>query len=417
MNDMKFVELHGERVAYRESGSGEVVMLIHGMAGSSDTWQAVVPELARHYRVIAPDLLGHGQSAKPRTDYSLGAFAAGLRDLLDELGITRATIVGHSLGGGVAMQFLYQHPEYCQRLILVSSGGLGPDVGWILRLLAAPGAEFVLPVIAPKVVLGIGNRVGSWLGTVGRGSPRAGQIWAAYCSLSDSPTRAAFLRTLRSVVDYRGQSVSALSRLRLRSEVPTLVIWGERDQIIPVEHGYEVRAARPNSRLEVLAGLGHFPHVESPTEVASAIKEFIAGSQDAANHVTHRYSQSRGPRRSFEVSEDSKVELRRLFDDLKSHKQIEVAIGVLMGLRGCSPDDAVKDFVDAVHETGVGPGDLGRALIDLASGQEPPSHRAEALQRWGHLLALRGRTVDQNEGAVNTTVRVCYGPENESTPR
>ena len=331
MNDVKYVEMHGERVAYRESGSGEVVMLIHGMAGSSDTWQAVVPQLARHYRVLAPDLLGHGRSAKPRTDYSLGAFAAGLRDLLDELGISRATIVGHSLGGGVAMQFLYQHPQYCQRLILVSSGGLGPDVGWILRLLAAPGAEFVLPIIAPKVVRGIGNRLGSWLSTVGLGSPRAEQIWAAYCSLSDPPTRAAFLRTSRSVVDYRGQSVSALSRLRLRSEVPTLVIWGERDQIIPVEHGYEVRAARPNSRLEVLAGLGHFPHVESPTEVASAIKEFIAGSQDAANHVTHRYSQSRGPRRSFEVSEDSKVELRRLFDDLKSHNKLRLRSGFSWG--------------------------------------------------------------------------------------
>jgi hypothetical protein len=314
------------------------------------------------------------------------------------------------------MQFLYQHPQYCQRLILVSSGGLGPDVGWILRLLAAPGTELVLPIIAPKVVRGIGNRLGSWLSTVGLGSPRAEQIWAAYCSFSDPPTRAAFLRTLRSVVDYRGQSVSALSRLRLRSEVPTLVIWGERDQIIPVEHGYGVQSARPGSRLEVLAGLGHFPHVEAPTEVASAIKEFIAGSQDAANHVTHRYSQSRGPRRSFEVSEDSKVELRRLFDDLKSHKQIEVAVGVLMGLRGYSSDDAVKDFVDAVHETGISPGDLGRALIDLASGQEPPSHRAEARQRWGHLLAQRGRTLDQNEGAVNTTVRVRYGPENESTP-
>ena len=124
MNDVKYVELHGQRVAYREAGSGEVVMLIHGMAGSSDTWQAVVPQLARRYRVIAPDLLGHGQSTKPRTDYSLGAFAAGLRDLLDEVGISRATIVGHSLGGGVAMQFLYQHPQYCQRLILVSSGGL-----------------------------------------------------------------------------------------------------------------------------------------------------------------------------------------------------------------------------------------------------------------------------------------------------
>ncbi len=187
MSDVKYVELHGQRMAYREAGSGEILVLIHGIAGSSDTWRAVMPQLAKRYRVIAPDLLGHGQSAKPRTDYSLGAFAAGLRDLLDELGISRATIVGRSLGGGVAMQFIYQHPEYCQQLILVSSGGLGPDVGWILRLLAAPGAEFVLPVIAPKVVLGIGNRVGSWLSTVGLGSPRAEQFWASYSSLSDPP--------------------------------------------------------------------------------------------------------------------------------------------------------------------------------------------------------------------------------------
>jgi pimeloyl-ACP methyl ester carboxylesterase len=225
---------------------------------------AVLPELAKHCRVIAPDLLGHGQSDKPRTDYSLGAFAASLRDLLDELGISGATIVGHSLGGGVAMQFLYQHPEYCRRLILISSGGLGPDVGWILRLLAAPGAELVLPVIAPKVVLRAGNQMRSWLSTVGLSSPRAGPIWDAYCSLADPPTRSAFLRTLRSVVDYRGQSVNALSRLCLRIEMPTLVIWGDRDAIIPVEHGSAVPAARPGSRLAVLPGLGHFPTSNPP---------------------------------------------------------------------------------------------------------------------------------------------------------
>lgn len=391
MSDVRYVELHGQRVAYREAGSGEVVVLIHGMAGSSDTWQAVMPQLAQRYRVIAPDLLGHGQSAKPRTDYSLGAFAAGLRDLLDELGISRATIVGHSLGGGVAMQFIYQHPEYCQRLILVSSGGLGPDVGWILRLLAAPGVKFVLPVIAPKVVLGIGNRVRSWLSTVGLGSPRAEQFWAAYSSLSDPPARAAFLRTLRSVVDYRGQSVSALSRLRLRAEVPTLVVWGEGDRVIPVEHGYGVRALRPGSRLEVLAGLGHFPHVEAPAEFTSAIEEFIAGSEDAA----------------------AATPLSSLFDDVRSHKQIEVAVGVLTELRGCSPDEALEDFVDGVRDTGVSAYDLGHALVDLASGQQPP-YMAEALQRWGHLLALRGRTGDRDEHAVNTTVRVRYGPQNGS---
>src|SRR3954453_21546910 len=146
MSELKYLELHGDRVAYRDAGAGEALLLIHGMAGSSETWRAMIPQLAKKYRVVAPDLLGHGQSAKPRGDYSLGAFAAWLRDLLDELGITRATVVGQSLGGGVAMQFTYQHRDYCERLALISSGGLGPDLSWILRILSAPGAELVLGI-------------------------------------------------------------------------------------------------------------------------------------------------------------------------------------------------------------------------------------------------------------------------------
>jgi len=275
MNDVKFLELHGDQVAYRDEGSGEVLLLIHGMAGSSDAWRELIPRLAKSYRVVAPDLLGHGQSTKPRGDYSLGAFAVWLRDLLDELGIARATIVGHSLGGGVAMQFIYQHPDYCERVILISSGGLGPDVGWILRLLSAPGAEFVLPLIAPKPVLKVGNKIGSWFTSSGMRAPRASEIWRAYSSFSDRPTRDAFLRTLRSVVDYRGQAVSALNRLHVRSELPTLTIWGEDDEIIPVEHGHAAQAARPGSRLEVLPGVGHFAHVEAPTEVADIIDDFM----------------------------------------------------------------------------------------------------------------------------------------------
>ncbi len=187
MSEMRYLDLHGERVAYRDEGTGEALLLIHGMAGSSATWRAVIPELAKKYRVVAPDLLGHGESAKPRGDYSLGAFAAWLRDLLDELGISRATVIGQSLGGGVAMQFTYQHRDYCQRLVLISSGGLGPDLNWILRILSAPGAELVLPVVAPQPVLNLGNKLGSWLTSAGIQSPRAGEMWSAYCSLSDRP--------------------------------------------------------------------------------------------------------------------------------------------------------------------------------------------------------------------------------------
>src|ERR1700739_4305313 len=160
---MNYTHLHGERIAYRDAGAGDTLLLIHGMAGSSATWRAVIPELAKKYRVVAPDLLGHGESAKPRGDYSLGAFAVSLRDLLDELGISRATVVGQSLGGGVAMQLTYQHRDYCQRLVLIISGGLRPELSWILRILSAPGAELVLPVVAPQPVLKVGKKLGLWV--------------------------------------------------------------------------------------------------------------------------------------------------------------------------------------------------------------------------------------------------------------
>ncbi|OMC44030.1 alpha/beta hydrolase [Mycobacterium sp. IS-2888] len=276
MNELKFLELHGDRMAYRDAGDGEVLLLIHGMAGSSATWRAVLPQLSKKFRVLAPDLLGHGESAKPRSDYSLGAFAVLLRDFLDELGVSQVTVVGQSLGGGVAMQFAYQHPDYVNRLVLISSGGLGPDVGIILRLLSAPGAELLLPIIAPKPVLTVGNKLRSWFRGAGIHSPRGAETWSAYSSLSDRQTRASFLRTLRSVVDYRGQAVSALNRLQVRADLPIMAIWGERDNIIPVEHAYAAAKVRTDARLEVLPHVGHYPHVEAPNEVVELIEDFIA---------------------------------------------------------------------------------------------------------------------------------------------
>lgn len=280
MDELKYLDLHGNRVAYLDEGQGEVVLLLHGMAGSSQTWRSMLRPLSRKYRVIAPDLPGHGSSDKPRSDYSLGAFAVFLRDLLDELGVTHATVLGQSLGGGIAMQFVYQHPDYCHRLILMSSGGLGPDVGWTLRLLSAPGAELIMPIIAPPPVLAAGERVRRLFGKLGVTSPRGGEIWNAYSSFSDAETRQAFLRTLRSVVDYRGQAVSALNRLHV-ADMPVMVIWGDQDAIIPVEHAYAACEARPDVRLEVLPGVGHFPQAERPTEVVDLIDDFISTTAGA----------------------------------------------------------------------------------------------------------------------------------------
>ena len=150
---VKHKQLHGHRVAYRLEGSGPVIVLVHGITSSSATWDQVMPTLAEHYTVIAPDLLGHGQSAKPRGDYSLGAYASGIRDLLVALGQERATFIGHSLGGGVAMQLSYQFPELCERLALVDSGGLGREVSLLLRSATLPGSELVLPLLATPRLL------------------------------------------------------------------------------------------------------------------------------------------------------------------------------------------------------------------------------------------------------------------------
>src|SRR5690349_21770482 len=135
------IGLHGQVYTFRAAGSGPLLVLLHGITGSSKTWEHLIPRLSQHYRVVAPDLIGHGESAKPPGDYSLGAYANLVRDLLEALGEQRGTIVGHSLGGGVAMQFAYQYPERCERLVLVSSGGLGREVHPILRAAALPGAE------------------------------------------------------------------------------------------------------------------------------------------------------------------------------------------------------------------------------------------------------------------------------------
>ena len=274
--ELRHIEIHGHRVGYRSAGSGPVIVLIHGMAGSSATWRFVMPALAEHFTVIAPDLVGHGASEKPRGDYSLGAFASGVRDLLLALGHERATLVGQSLGGGVAMQFAYQFPERCERLVLVSSGGLGDEVNILLRLLALPGAELVLAVGCNSWLHEAGTRVAAWLANIGlHTSPKITEIWDSYGSLADSETRTAFAHTLRSVVDVAGQRVNAGDRLYLAAEVPTLIIWGDRDNIIPVAQGRATHKAIPGSRLEIFEGTGHFPHCDQPDRFCEVLAEFM----------------------------------------------------------------------------------------------------------------------------------------------
>jgi pimeloyl-ACP methyl ester carboxylesterase len=277
------IALHGHRVTYTEAGDGPLVVLLHGIAGSGHTWDGVVPALAAGgVRVLAPDLLGHGESAKPRGDYSLGAYASGVRDLVTALGHETATIVGHSLGGGVAMQFAYQFPERCERLVLVSSGGLGREVTPILRAATLPGAEVVLPLIAHRRVLDAFRAVGrvtSRLPLPAR--PAFREIARGYGSLVDTQARAAFVHTARSVIDVGGQRVDASDRLYLATGLPSMVVWGGRDSFIPVSHAAHFAELVPTARVEVFERAGHFPHVDEPERFARTLLSFVASTEPA----------------------------------------------------------------------------------------------------------------------------------------
>lgn len=283
------VSLHGHDIYYRRGGDGPVVLLIHGMAGNSATWQPVIDELTDHFTVIAPDLPGHGRSDKPRGDYSLGAYASVLRDLLDVLDLGQVTVVGQSLGGGIAMQFAYQYPELCGRLVLVGSGGLGDEVSGLLRALAFPGVEYVLPAAFVPIIGDVVTSFTRLVGKIGlRPAPEVVQMWMAYSSLADSDTRAAFIHTLRSVVDHRGQRVSAMDKIHMADQIPTLIAWGDNDRIIPVQHAYDAHEAIGGSRLEVFEGCGHFLHAEEPARFARLLADFVATTEPPSDtpHLT-----------------------------------------------------------------------------------------------------------------------------------
>jgi pimeloyl-ACP methyl ester carboxylesterase len=282
------LQLHGHSVTYRMAGSGPVLLLLHGITNSSETWEPVAPALEDHFTIIAPDLLGHGKSATPRGDYSLGAHASGVRDLLTALDLDRATVVGHSLGGGIAMQFAYQFPERCERLVLVSSGGLGREVHLLLRAAALPGADWVLPLLTSRGLRGLGRGVGAVLRR-GRMAPDGDLdvLARGFGSLHTAGSRQAFLHTVRSVIDTGGQRVSASDRLHLAAVLPTLIVWGERDSIIPPSHGRAAHEAMPGSRLEIFPGAGHMPHHHDPDRFAATLAEFCAATEAARLTADH----------------------------------------------------------------------------------------------------------------------------------
>ena len=280
--DVQFVTVHGHRRAYVCTGSGPAVLLLHGLGCDHTTWEPVIESLSRRYTVIAPDLLGHGQSDKPRADYTLGGFANGMRDLLTVLGIEKVTVIGHSFGGGVAMQFAYQFPERTERLMLVASGGLGPEVTSGIRAISTPGFHEVMGVLTLPGVrhLGIaGLRALSDLPL--KATRDLDEVATIFDTFKDPQARHAIRHVVKAVVDWRGQIVTMADRAYLTEEMPMWVVWGRDDRVIPVRHASNAARMAPKARVEVIPDAGHFPHKDHPHRFSRIVHDFIRSTEPA----------------------------------------------------------------------------------------------------------------------------------------
>lgn len=281
-HEVQYLTVHGHRRAFVKVGSGPALLLLHGLGCDHTTWSPVIDALAKRYTVIAPDLLGHGRSAKPRGDYTLGGYANGMRDLLTILGIDRVTVVGHSFGGGVAMQFAYQFPERTERLMLVATGGLGPEVSPAIRVISTPGFPQVMglltvPGVRQVAAAGMRTLAATRLGPV----RDLGEVACIYESFRDPQARSAIAHVVRAVVDWRGQIVTMADRAYLTDAMPIAVVWGADDWVIPVRHADNVAALAPKARVEVIPNAGHFPHKDHPQRFVKIVNDFVRSTEPA----------------------------------------------------------------------------------------------------------------------------------------
>ncbi|AZI59309.1 alpha/beta fold hydrolase [Nakamurella antarctica] len=270
-------ELDGEKLAFVDVGSGPALLLVHGLMSSHEAWLPQIEAFSKRYRVIAPDLFGHGASAKPLGDYSLGAHAATLRDLLAHLGIDSATIIGHSWGGGIVMQFAYLFPALTARVVLVSSGGLGLELNAALRAATLPGSELIIPIVASTPVrhsVDFALKAWAWTGLPSL-SPGSLLAWQSLSTLADGETRRAFLASSRAVIDVSGQRVTAVNKLPGLATMPVLLVWGRRDRMIPSTHADSLAAALPHAKVSVFPRSGHFPQLDEPDRFNRVLDEFL----------------------------------------------------------------------------------------------------------------------------------------------
>jgi pimeloyl-ACP methyl ester carboxylesterase len=283
--EVQHLTLHGHDRAFVKVGSGPALLLLHGLGCDHTTWLPVIHALARRYTVIAPDLLGHGRSAKPRADYSVGGYANGMRDLLTVLGIDKVTVVGHSFGGGVAMQFAYQFPERTERMVLVAPGGLGPEVTPAIRAVTLPGFHQAMGLVTLPGVRHLATAGLRALAATGVPQVRdLDEVADVVESFKDPQARRAIRHVVSAVVDRKGQIITMVDRAYLTQAMPMCVVWGSEDGVIPAAHAEVATRFAPGATVEVIPDAGHFPHKDHPQRFVRILDEFVRTHPAAVYH-------------------------------------------------------------------------------------------------------------------------------------
>jgi pimeloyl-ACP methyl ester carboxylesterase len=283
--EVQYLTIHGHKRAFVKAGSGPALLLLHGLGCDHTTWLPVIASLARRYTVIAPDLLGHGRSDKPRADYSVGGYANGMRDLLTVLGIDKVTVVGHSFGGGVAMQFAYQFPERTERMVLVAPGGIGREVTPAIRAISLPGFQLAMGLATMPGLLQATKLAMRSLAATRMSHVRdLDEVAEIVQHLSDRQSRAAITHVVRAVVDWRGQVVTMADRAYLTHAMPMCVVWGTDDKVIPAKHAELAKMIAPEATVEVIPNAGHFPHKDHPQRFVKILNDFVRSTEPAVYH-------------------------------------------------------------------------------------------------------------------------------------
>lgn len=274
----RYVKVGETNTRYWVTGQGSPLLLIHGLGASCDYWRYNIRAFSQGYQVYALDLPGFGRSDKRIDDYSLHFAGEFVAAFLDAQGVDRASLVGNSLGGAVSLQFAVQHPHRLEKLVLVSSGGLGRELPLSFRLLT-------IPLLGESMAWAWGTRVGTRLtlrSIVYDPQVIKDEFVNEMAELARLPgAKEMLLSVARTGINLRGQNMKLLEPLLRRVpeiEAPTLIIWGAQDPIIPVAHAHIAHQMIRNSRLHIFDRCGHMPQIEKPEEFNRLVLEFLGSN-------------------------------------------------------------------------------------------------------------------------------------------